>query len=241
MKQTLLLIALLIAFSVRAQITISNTDMPKGGNIYLFSNGDITKIMPSDLQQTGANQTWNFNLVSTSQVFDTAYKMSQVPIIFYATFFSSDYADKLAPDIKLGIISFTNNFSFFNLTSSKLEQTGTGSYLTGIPFPTFYKPTDVIYRFPMDYSKSDSSTSHFSATVPTIGSWKEGKKRVNEIDGWGTLKTPFGDKDVLRVHSDVYYNDTITVDTVLHISFPYSHHQVEYKWLAKNGGFPCCR
>jgi len=228
-----------MVLSVRAQISIQKSDLPSGGSVYLLSNGDPTQISLSDLQIIGANQNWNFTLNALTQNYDTAYDMSQVPIVFRLAFLSSDYADRLAPDINLGLISFTNNYSFYNLTSSKLEQTGTGSYISGLPFPTFYNPKDVIYRLPVDFGNVDSSNSYFSASFPTIGSWKEGKKRINHADAWGTLKTPLGDKQVLRVRSELFYSDTVKVDTPFNLpAVPFTRHQVEYKWLAKSGGFP---
>jgi hypothetical protein len=240
MKQYLLLFVLVITLSARAQITIQSTDMPTGGNTYLMSTGNPLLISDSDLQITGANQNWNFNLTAVSQAFDTAYSMSQVPTIFHIAFLSSDYADRLAPDINFGnIISITNNYDFYTLNSAKLEQTGTGSYISGLPFPTFFNPKDIIYELPINYGDVDSCNSYFSASVPTIGSWTEGRKRINHVDGWGNLQTPLGTKQVLRVRSEVFYNDTVTIDTPIHISLPpFPREQVEYKWLAKDGGFP---
>ena len=95
----------------------------------------------------------------------------------------------------------------------------------------------MIYNFPLNYSDADVSDSHFEVTIPTIGQWIEDRNRVNTVDGWGTLQTPFGPKDVLRVKSEILNDDSVFIDLVgFGIKFP--RQSVEYKWLGKNSGLP---
>ena len=76
-----LLLACSAIFSSQAQITIDNTDLPSGGGIFVLSNANNQDISLSDLAITGANQNWNFNLVSNSQQVDTTFNINPIMLI----------------------------------------------------------------------------------------------------------------------------------------------------------------
>ncbi len=62
--------------------------------------------------------------------------------------------------------------------------------------------------------------------------------RRNNCDGYGTLKTPFGNFDAIRVKSELYVTDTVFLDTIgqgIRITQPVT---IEYKWLGKDKGVP---
>jgi hypothetical protein len=74
--------------------------------------------------------------------------------------------------------------------------------------------------------------------VPNIVYLGQIKKRKNTVDGWGTLKTPYGTFQALRVKSEVSEMDTAYLDT-LQTTFPALNRKyTEYKWLVKGYGVP---
>ena len=61
---------------------------------------------------------------------------------------------------------------------------------------------------------------------------------MNHVDGWGTLITPFGTFNTLRVVSELTGKDSLFLDTLgFGFSFPRAKTR-EYKWLATNGKIP---
>jgi hypothetical protein len=228
----------LISLLAAAQISINENDMPTAGEIYLISTASPLSIQTSALNNTGANKTWNFNLTSSSQKLDTSLAISQTPTVYQFLFFGNDYAQRQFQDINLGAqFSLSNIYNFYKKSSSKLELSGFGAQLNGIPIPVNYMPRDVVYKFPLNYGNADSSNSSFSLPVPGIGSWSSQRKRVNYVDGWGKLTTVLGTNDVLRVHSIITDRDSIYVDQLGQgVVIPRKSH--EYKWLAKGGQIP---
>src|SRR5437773_470955 len=88
---TPLLLFPLISFS---QITITENDMPSTGEDYIVTNcvPDLT----IDLNQTGANQTWDYSgVVPATSSGDTFLSVSSLSLTYFLVFFlSSNLADK---------------------------------------------------------------------------------------------------------------------------------------------------
>lgn len=238
MKLILTLLLLFAFMNSRGQITIDANDMPAEGQIYLLSTASNSSIQAADLAVTGANQNWNYNLTAASQALDTALSTSQTPIAYQFLFFGSDYAQRQFQDLSLGgTVSLTDIYNFYALSSSKLELSGFGALLNGLPVPAIYSPKDVIYNFPLNYGDSDFSNASFTIPVPSVGTWIEDRNRVNSVDGWGQLTTVLGTNNVLRVHSVINDYDSVYVEALsFGVAFPRVTH--EYKWLAKGGQIP---
>ncbi|HZG01399.1 MAG TPA: T9SS type A sorting domain-containing protein [Chitinophagales bacterium] len=232
----------LMACGASAQISVGQSDLPQAGQTFLMSNGNPMNIAAADLAVTGANQTWNFDLQSTSLQTDTILEMSDVPFAYQLTFFSSDFAlNNATPDFTLPIPGFSFSVSdvydFFNRTSTKMEQTGFGANINGLTVPVPFNPRDIVYELPLAFGDSFSGNAAFSLPIPTLGSWSQQRERVSSVDGWGMLQGPLGNQQVLRVKSEVTYNDSIYVDLV-GFGFNVPRQQIEYKWLTTNGGVP---
>lgn len=233
-----LLAVILLSEFAQAQITINSSDMPSSGQIYFVATAPITAITTQQLNNTGANMNWNFNLSAQSSKLDTMMAINQTPTTYQFVFFSSDFAQKLAQGVNFGTqFSLQNIYNFYKNSNSKFELSGFGAELNGFAIPVVYSPKDLIYQFPLNFNNSYSSTSSFSLPVPGIGSWSEQRSRTNTVDGWGKLTTPSGTLDVLRVHSIINDVDSFYVEALGQgLKFPRKTH--EYKWLAKGGGIP---
>lgn len=234
---TLILLSISSLF-VKAQITLSSGDMPSGGQIYFVATAPITAITTQQLNNTGANINWSFNLSAQSTKLDTMLAINQTPTTYQFVFFSSDFAQKLAQGISFGSqFSLQNIYNFYKNGSNKFELSGFGAELNGFAIPVVYSPKDLIYQFPLSYNNTYSSTSSFSLPVPGIGSWSEERSRTNTVDGWGKLTIPAGTADVLRVHSIINDVDSFYVEALSQgLKFPRKTH--EYKWLAKGSSIP---
>ena len=72
----------------------------------------------------------------------------------------------------------------------------------------------MIYKYPVNYGNVDSSASGYSVELPNFLYYGVERNRVNEVDGWGTLITPSGTYNVLRLKSTIEEHDSIYLDTL---------------------------
>jgi len=230
--------ALLFFNSAFAQtaITITKSDMPAAGDTLRFSAA-----LPSqsiDLTQTGANYTWDFSqLQPITQKIDTFFAISALPTSYKIIFAGASFATHTNVPDSLGPIALSNVYTMYQLNSSLYGGLGVGEEIDGIPTPIKYDSADVLYSFPLNYNELDSSHCSYSVSIPSIGYTGEKRKRVNECDGWGTLTTPYGTFNVLRVKSTLTLNDSVYIDALsTGSSFPTT--SLQYKWLANGQGEP---
>ena len=236
-KQVLLLMIFTVAFiSSRAQITITNADMPSVNDVF-----EVNTATPSpgiDPVPTGPNHTWDFSLLTAAmQHNDTFISVLSIPSFYSLAFLASSFAVRGVQDINLGALTFSDIYNIYKKSSTKYEYSGQGAEINSIPTPMIYNPRDVIYRFPMNYGNADSSGSGFSINIPTLADYAKARKRVNVVDGWGTLILPSGSFNVLRVKSTIYDRDSIAL-SALPIPIVLPSTTVEYKWLGLQQGEP---
>lgn len=219
------------------QITVDQSDMPSAGDTIRKSIGlDIDLTDPED---TGEDYLWDYSqLIPAVQVVDTFVTVTQTPFFYWPFFLlSANLASPLIQDSPFPQLPLTDVYGFFNKTGSKYEDVGFAATLFGIPLPFKYDDNDVLYKFPMNYGDVDSSESGYEFGIPDVAYIKVEKKRINTVDGWGTLLTPYGSFEVLRVKSEVTEYDSIYLDT-LGIGVPVTREFIEYKWVGKGHGLP---
>ncbi len=222
------------------QIPIGQSDMPSAGDTLRVSNTTDT-INPA---LTGPNYTWNYSfLKAASQWVEKFDNPSSFTFPFNLLFnvFNTSYGQKqYTPDSIPGLgISMGNAYGFFKKSSTSLKQIGQGLSINGLPVPFQYSSEDYIYRFPLNYGNIDSSDSQFGppSVVPLPFYYGQKIHRVNEVDGWGTLTTPFGTFSTLRVKSTLHIRDTIADSSGIGFAFARPT-QYEYKWLKQGGKIP---
>lgn len=237
MIPTLLLMLMLLNIASIAQITITSSDMPFSGDTIRTSNG--VNASNFDFARTGINLVWDFtSLENAGQQVDTFMSVTETPVIFWPFFLtSSNLAQKLNSSDIIPGLDVESGYRFFNRTSSAFTDIGTGLILNGLPLPLKYTDPDVLYRFPMSTGFLDTVDSFLEVAVPDLGYLMIDRNRINQVDGWGLLKTPFGEFEVLRLKSIVSEYDSIYVDS-LGIGFPFQRNYIEYKWLGKEFGIP---
>ncbi|OFY96231.1 MAG: hypothetical protein A3K10_12495 [Bacteroidetes bacterium RIFCSPLOWO2_12_FULL_31_6] len=236
---------------VKAQtpITITSNDMPIVNDTIRYSSS--IPAFSIDLSLTGTNYLWDFStLTPNSQRIDTFFSVTTTPFA-YQFFFNNiisypahkaSYAirgqDITFPPVVPIPISFTEVFNFIKNSSTKYENVGFGSKISGFPNSTRKNPIDIEYEFPLNYSDTSYSNSEFSIAIPTLAYYGQTMERENKVDGWGTLKTPSGTFNVLRVKSILTKVDTLFLDTLGFGFLIPRPEEIEYKWLANNMSTP---
>jgi hypothetical protein len=220
-------------FMLQAQITIESSDMPSQGDTVRLS----TSMNPdfSDYTDTGEDFFWDFSdMIAAYQTVDTFVSPMETPPIYQLFFaLSSNLANRYLRDLPIPDFELSDIFYFYKNSDSKFTNVGFAASINGIPLPIKFDNPDVWYRFPLEYGNVDSSASHFEFGVDNFGYVLIDRTRKNTVDGWGTVTTPFGTFDVLRIKSDVHEFDSIYVDS-LQMGIPLDRYYTEYKWMAKD-------
>ncbi|MCB2407574.1 T9SS type A sorting domain-containing protein [Hymenobacter lucidus] len=241
--------ALFLAFSAAARaqtpIIIDRNDMPNLNDTLRVSQAAGLSGPP--LTQTGFNQTWNYaGLRPLLQTVEGYHSLAGFPSIFQLLFVSplSPHRATIATHQELPFVptglDVANTYAFFNESAADYRQVGFGATLNGQWVPAVYQSAqlqDVLYRFPLAFLQKDSSNSALTVNLPNTAALHQKRKRVNVVDGAGTLITPFGTFEALRVVSTLTGRDSLAVNGVPGpgIERPLTR---EYKWLGKSQGLP---
>lgn len=250
----------LAAVPAVAQVSpsIDRTDMPVSPDTLRLSvAGPILPTGVPPLTQRGASQAWNYSaLTATSQRVERFVAVGTLPAFYQLSFgalggnnratVASPQAFPLPANAPVAL-PFTDPYQFYNTsaagtTNQSFRSVGFGATVAGgLQVPVTYasqNQQDVIYRLPLSYtSAADSSNSFFSISVPGTGYLSQRRKRVNRPDAWGTLTTPFGTFQTVRVVTRLLDHDSIAFGAIpgTAIDPPLTR---EYKWLAKTHHVP---
>lgn len=220
--------------STIAQITINNTDMPVRGQSYLYSTSNTS--VQQLIAQSGENQTWNASsLVANFQNLSTYRQALSINFFYAASFGQSTYGTEAA-GFSSGIIQGEDVFQFYSNSNKAYVSDGRGFSVQGLPLSQTWK--DTLLRFPVTYGTSDSNTFLSNEVNALIATIRTSGKRVNFVDGWGQITTPYGTFDCLRVRSVVRTTDTIKSSLAPGFAIPVPQNATEYRWYTKNEGIP---
>lgn len=232
-------IALSLVCALPAQIQIGQNEMPHSGDA--LSRTRATLDQQIDHTTTGPAQEWDFTDLTAAGEDLAAYQSVASTNFVYAiafadVFFNANRANhaKAGVDIPFNqLLPITNPYTFLYHSATVYRKVGFGVELSGLPVPIIFNSPDVIYELPIDFGDVSASNSGYALDVPTLAYYGYRQERSNEVDGWGTIATPAGSFDVLRVHTTLAGHDTINLDTLslgFNIDRPLVH---EYKWLAQ--------
>lgn len=218
--------------------------MPNEDDIFLMqTENNLSASFNYDT--TGADIEWDFSdLDLTNQRLDTFVSVLATPPVYNLVFNNpldparrATIATPQDMPVSPPGIAISEVFMFLKESAQEFSEVGFGAKINGFPTPIKYDNPDVLYRFPVTYGSQDSSFSSFAINVPSYGYYGQDKKRFNTVDGWGTLLTPDKQYPVMRIKSDVFYEDTLYYDQ-MGFGTAISRHEVEYKWLSLNIGVP---
>ena len=210
--------------------------MPSSGDSlhmsYAFGTGSV------DHTLSGPNYFWDFS--SLTPVAQHLYRFrspSAIPFNFLSTLAFSNPS----PDSLPVIGGIPSNFTdYIKVGSSGYRQNGISFQylpLTTFEIPVIFTANDYIYRFPLNYGDIDTSDAAYEINFPPLPYIGQTIHRENNVDGWGTLVTPYGTFMALRVVSYIQRVDTISLDSVTGFSIVRPL-EVEYKWLANGMKVP---
>ena len=239
------------AITVNAQITITSANMPVVGDTGRYSSASMSTL--GNYTDTGADFMWDFStLDSTGQGMRKFVASSGTPYGFY--FFTPKFGEKTADSIPVPAIpgstlslTMKNIYSFYKKNgSTSFNSVGVGVNIMNFPIgSTSNSPgvdEDELYKFPLTYGNRDSTTFRFSTPSLTVVPfyYKKQGYRITEVDGWGTIKTPYGTEPCIRVVTTQYSIDTISVSALPagfnKLGFPNDFRS--YQWLTANEKIP---
>lgn len=245
MRTLFFIVVLLFSGLANAQITITNSDMPLVNDTLRVSN--TGNVGTSDPTLTDTNYTWDYtHLTYLNQKIDTFVSVNTTPFLYQLYFNNSIIYPNTKSDLAVHVatptlttgLTLSDVYNYYKKPSTQYTQTGFGAKINGVPTSVRFDSLDVIYRFPMNYGNEDSCISKYALNVPSLLYYGQRKKRVNEVDGWGTLKTPFGTFQTLRIKTTLYTTDTIYLSALSFGTTINRPTEVQYKWLGANSRIP---
>lgn len=231
----------------QAQITITSADMPNTGDTLRVSLASVQTAL--DLSLTGPSYTWNYGFLQpVSQDVDSFLSVSSTGTIYSFYYINSPLNSNRASIAQRGLnvaafgggagLPVSDAYGFFYETTANFKQVGLGVSLSGVQTPIAYTNKDVIYNFPLTFGDSDTSESDYTFSIPGQVYLAGDQRRETVVDGWGTLTTPYGTFNTIRVKSTLTGQDSAYLDT-LGSGFSFVRPLTrEYKWLAVGQRIP---
>lgn len=221
MKPRILIALLCLYTSSFAQITVSVNDFATAGDTVRISQ---TTGGALDFATTGANVTWDFSsLTPTSQ-----YLKQYNPIGFASILVFTTYGPLASTNYKATYFNPTNDLplaqlsQFLPVTLSDLNQytkrmadsiTSLGYSISvngqGVPFKS--DTIETRYKLPLSYNDNHFSRGYTYIDLNPVIDFKikQYRQRSTSVDGWGTLITPKGTFQTLRLRHDISEIDSV--------------------------------
>lgn len=256
MKKITLLLMAFISFNLQAQIVLDGNDLPGVGINRMYhgvtdSSGALNPIVT--LGNTGANGVYNLGNIATLSTevssvnwlapsttpFPTQHPTSDVALYWRTFKINNDTAAKL--------------WNYYDLTSTSVMLNGSSIIVDTLYFMNLVHGPLVYYTPPLSknievmstnyvlgYIYKDSATSHIlmEGQYPLVVA---AKLNIDvHVDGWGTLTTPTGNYDVLRVkqiwkQADAFIQPDDTLGVIEYPEYEIFH---QYIFYAKHIGAP---
>lgn len=248
MKPIVLSTALVLLCAVSlAQITITTDDLPQEGELITVSQSVILDGFDGD--DTGMDYQWDYSDLEATSTADIYFApVGETPFLYQFFFnnpFDPDYeADfgQAFDDINLfDVITFDDIYAYYKNTDTAYWQVGYAATINDLPVPSKNEPRDLIFNLPMHFTDSDSSYTENLMEVPTVLTYKLKQSRNYVVDGWGSVTTPLGTYDALRVKMEIEAVDSV-VFPAFFIDFEIPRPlTTEYLWYAEGQSVPVLR
>ena len=245
--RTHFLIALVtLSTGVYSQITVSVSDFAVAGDTVRISQAPAGGL---DFASTGANFTWDFSALTAASQYLKEYN----PIGFASLLVFGTYGPIAPSNYRASYFNPTNDLpldqlsQFLPVTLSDLNQytkrmvdsiTSLGYSISvngqGVPFKS--DTIETRYKLPLHYNDSHYSRGYtFIDLNPVIDfKIKQYRQRTTTVDGWGTIITPKGTFQALRLRHDI-----AEIDSIYQTFFGAGQwfgtppiQRIEYEWFA---------
>lgn len=233
----------MLVSEIKSQITITSSQMPGSSDTIRYSTAPLSTV--GNYTTTGSNYVWDFSGLTPNGQKLREFKPSfSTPYAFF--FLPPKYGEKIADTVSIPVISnsltITDVYNFYKKTTSVFSVEGLGVKLNGIPVPNFNSDEDELYNFPLSYTDRDSTTFAFSTVTNTSVpfTYKKRGYRITEVDGWGSVTTPYGTANCLRVVTTQYSRDSIYTTKLPSPfnKFGFPNYQRSYQWLTLGEKIP---
>lgn len=250
MRSILLFVSAYVYVIGFAQITVTSSDFPVAGDTALVSSSNETTL---DLVTTGPNAIWDFSTINISdQTIDTFFNVANadflVQTVFNNTWLNPNHKSDYYAPFSGGALAQLGQFGIGIQSPMQYTKVKTDSvYNTGISFvvqgqtlPAKADTIDTQYYLPMTYGDSWSGHSYINLDLnPAFDAiYRRHQTRNTIIDGYGTITTPFGTFDAIRVKSFVSGTDSIYIGTFSTWTALPTPDQIEYQWFANGQKIP---
>ena len=248
-----LLLALLFSGMTYGQIQVTQSDFADGDDTVRMSIATDPAI---DYASTGTNYTWDFSgLVADEQVLKSFYTIDQgsalmgfifgifAPTVYQGTNFTE--TDAIPLDQLGGFlpISISNMNIVSKIDASEVNSLGYSMVVEGTEIPFKSDTIETRYELPIDYGNVYTSNGYTNLDLNPIqdAAWIQYRDRSSNVDGWGSITTPYGTFDALRIRHDITEVDSLyigTFGTWIELPIPPS---VIYEWWANGELEPILR
>ncbi len=253
MKTRILSSILMYSALSLGQITIDSGDFADGGDTAMVS---VSSDFGLDFATSGADHTWDYSaLTMDSQRIDSFFKIETASITYQFVFnngwfdpdYQADYFTNLVnfalPSTDFIGVSIENPVGFTKIESDRVEIVGVGLEIAGVQVPVKNEIIDRAYELPMNYDDNWISNSLFEIDLnPAVdGILRRYQDRTTQVDGWGTIITPYGSFEVIRTIAFLDFTDSLRFSfgggdpTWFELPTP---SQTVYSWWAKDQKIP---
>ena len=240
----LLSASLLFAVGATAQPVLNSSDFSTANEDYVFSTlVDLTL----DYSSTGANYTWDFSTLSpTGQRWQSNKPVSQagqLSQIYFGAFGAAAYkANYFNEAVDLPLAQLTASFPvsidgislFTKNTATSINSVGYEVVISGQGVGVKSDTIEHRYELPLEYGDSYTSRGYTDLDMNPFydGHWIQHRGRTSNVDGWGSVTTPWGTFNALRIHHiiqevDSFYLSVNGTGTWIPVPVPVSH---IYEW-----------
>ena len=203
------------------QITLTTADFANGGDTVRMS---FTTDPTIDYSSTGANYTWDFSgLVAEEQVLRDFKDMGQASTLvnfMFGSFAATEYQATYFAESEAIPLDQIGGFLPVNISEVNMMTKNSADSITSVGFSVVVEGTEVPfksdtietrYKFPANYGDVYSSRGYSNMDLNPISNsiWRQHRLRNSNIDGWGTITTPLGTFDALRIRHDIQESDSL--------------------------------
>jgi hypothetical protein len=213
-----------VTLSLSAQITLTSADLGDGGDTVRMSTATDQSI---DFLTTGAAQTWDFSgLQPDGQIlreFDDLSGLSTLAQIVFGSFAPTEYeATYSLPSTAIPVdqipgvlpVTITDIRQFSRLTVDSLTLIGYSLNVEGNEVPVKSDTIETYLQLPLTFNDNYTSRGYTYLDMnPFFNAiWIQYRTRTSVVDGYGSITTPYGTFDAIRVKHSIQETDSIQID-----------------------------
>jgi hypothetical protein len=260
MKKILYFLAIFFSAQVFGQITLTQADFATTNDTVRMSSASDPTI---DFATTGPSQNWDFsNLIPTIQGIKHFQPVSNAGAFvnfIFGTFAPAKYqASYFLPSTDLPLqqitsflpIGIQDVFQFTKRTADSITSVGIAMTVSfngsATTIPIQSDTIETPYDFPLAFGNTHFSRGATSVDFNPIynAKWNQHRTRLTTVDGYGSITTPFGTFEALRIRHDIDEIDSLYTELPfiggawIPLDIPVSH---QYEWWTNGEKEPLLR